>query len=213
MTEPGLCLYDAAVIAAILTGGRARRFHGRDKSRLVIDGRPILERQLELVGPVVSDILIVTSEARAASFAGTRMAAGAPPVHVAVDRYPDSGPLGAILTALESTSADAVFVIAGDMPDVTRRLVEALAALHGEPGSPAATVPVSARGLEPLCAIYGRAAEAPLRAAFDAGRLSLQAVLADLEPRVLPLDAVARAGDPETLFRNINSPGDLNVSR
>lgn len=213
MTEPGLCLYDAAVIAAILTGGRARRFHGRDKSRLVIDGRPILERQLELVGPVVSDILIVTSDARAASFAGIRAAAGAPPVRVTVDRYPDSGPLGAILTALDSTSADAVFVIAGDMPHVTRPLVDALAALHAGPGSPAATVPASARGLEPLCAIYGRAAEAPLRAALDAGRLALQDVLPDLDPRVLPLDAVVRAGDPDTLFRNVNSPGDLNVSR
>lgn len=205
--------YDAAVIAAILTGGRARRFHGRDKSRLVIDGRPILERQLELVGPVVSDILIVTSAGRAASFAGVPVAAGAPPVRVIVDRYPDSGPLGAVLTALQSTTAHAVFVIAGDMPHVTRALVAALAALHAGPGSPAATVPASARGLEPLCAIYGRAAEAPLRAALDARRLSLQAVLPDLDPRVLPLDAVARAGDPDTLFRNVNSPGDLNVSR
>jgi len=213
VTEPGLCPYDAAVIAAILTGGRARRFHGRDKSRLVIDGRPILERQLELVGPVVSDILIVTSEARAASVAGRPAASGAPPVRVTVDRYPDTGPLGAILTALESTAADAVLVLAGDMPHVTRPLIDALIALHAEPGTGAAAVPASARGLEPLCAIYGRAAEAPLRAALDAGRLSLQAVLPALDPRVLPLDAVARAGDPDTIFRNVNSPGDLNVSR
>lgn len=213
MTERGLCLYDAAVIAAILTGGRARRFHGRDKSRLVVDGRPILERQLELVGPVVSDILIVTSAARAPSFAGLAAPSGTLPVRVAVDRYPDSGPLGAILTALESTSADAMFVLAGDMPHVTRSLLDALVTLHAGPGTPAATVPASARGPEPLCAIYGRAAEAPLRAALDAGRLSLQAVLPDLDPRVLPLEAVALAGDPDRLFRNVNSPGDLNVSR
>jgi molybdopterin-guanine dinucleotide biosynthesis protein A len=31
---------------AILAGGDARRFGGRDKSALVVDGRTILERQI-----------------------------------------------------------------------------------------------------------------------------------------------------------------------
>jgi len=35
--------------AAILAGGRARRLGGRDKSRLVIGGRTILERQLDVL--------------------------------------------------------------------------------------------------------------------------------------------------------------------
>ena len=36
--------------AAILAGGRATRFGGRDKSTLIVDGRPILEQQMAAIG-------------------------------------------------------------------------------------------------------------------------------------------------------------------
>ena len=45
--------------AAILAGGRARRFGGRDKSGLVVDGRSILERQLDELARVARDIVVV----------------------------------------------------------------------------------------------------------------------------------------------------------
>ncbi len=45
--------------AAILAGGRAARFGGRDKSALVIDGRSILERQITELLRVTDDVLLV----------------------------------------------------------------------------------------------------------------------------------------------------------
>ena len=50
----------AAVSAAILVGGRARRMHGLDKSTLDVDGLPILERQLAVLRQLSDDLLIVT---------------------------------------------------------------------------------------------------------------------------------------------------------
>src|SRR5262245_31221611 len=47
--------------AAILAGGRATRFGGRDKSALVVDGRSILERQVAELSAVVDDLMIVGS--------------------------------------------------------------------------------------------------------------------------------------------------------
>src|SRR6267142_2708293 len=47
--------------AAILMGGEARRFGGRDKSGLMIDGRSILERQLDELSTIADDILIVVA--------------------------------------------------------------------------------------------------------------------------------------------------------
>jgi molybdopterin-guanine dinucleotide biosynthesis protein A len=41
--------------AAILAGGRAARFGGRDKSALVIEGRSILERQITELLPAADD--------------------------------------------------------------------------------------------------------------------------------------------------------------
>jgi len=45
--------------AAILTGGRAARFGGRDKSALVIEGRSILERQIMELLHVTDDVRLV----------------------------------------------------------------------------------------------------------------------------------------------------------
>ena len=42
--------------AAILAGGRASRFDGRDKSALVAGGRSILERQLEELSRITGEI-------------------------------------------------------------------------------------------------------------------------------------------------------------
>jgi GTP:adenosylcobinamide-phosphate guanylyltransferase len=52
------------VAAAIIAGGRARRFGGRDKSRLVVRGRPIIVRQMEAPQRVANDIGRLTSCSR-----------------------------------------------------------------------------------------------------------------------------------------------------
>ena len=49
--------------AAILAGGDARRFGGRDKSALVVDGRTILERQIaELVDGHTRTLRVIRRE-------------------------------------------------------------------------------------------------------------------------------------------------------
>src|SRR5919201_1814085 len=45
--------------AAILAGGRATRFGGRDKSALTIGGRTILERQIDVLSTVADEVLVV----------------------------------------------------------------------------------------------------------------------------------------------------------
>ena len=191
--------------AAILTGGHARRFQGRDKSRLIVPGsagdRPILEHQLELLAPLASDLLIVTSAQRAPDFTHTA-------ARTVVDAHPGCGPLGAIVTALGATSAAAVISVAGDMPHVSAALVGELARRHAASGDDA-TVPESDRGIEPLCAVYGRTARAALETALGSGDLSMHTALRTLRLGVMPAADVASYGNPHLLFRNINAPEDL----
>jgi molybdopterin-guanine dinucleotide biosynthesis protein A len=195
------------IAAAILTGGLARRFEGRDKSRLpAFPGGPsILDHLLTMLGPIASEILIVTSRERAADFTGRP---GPPPVRVVVDRFPGTGPIGAIVTALDAARAPAVFVAAGDMPGLTAGAIAELARLHGSSGADA-TVPESARGLEPLAAIYAAEAKPALAAAIGRGDLSLQRALDDVRLNRVPASTLAAFGDPGQLFRKINTPRDL----
>lgn len=190
------------IAAAILTGGKARRFLGQDKSRLMVEGRTILDRQLSMLSPRVSGILIVTSAARLPEFASVDGA------RTIVDQYPDAGPLGGVITALAAAPAHPLFVLGGDMPNVTAALVDALVRRHA--AAPAdVTAPVSPRGFEPLAALYAQSALPGLQRALESGDLSLQRAVRSVRLSLLAAPDIAAAGDPATLFRNINTPEDL----
>ena len=102
--------------AAILAGGRASRFDGRDKSRLVVGGRSIVERQLEALSRITDDILIVGARCP------PNPRGGVAPRSVP-DRVPGCGPLGGLDAALAAARDDAVVVVACDMPFVTAELL------------------------------------------------------------------------------------------
>ena len=57
--DSGLAASRPDIAAAILAGGRARRFGGRDKSRLVVGGRTIIVRQLEILQQVAREVFVV----------------------------------------------------------------------------------------------------------------------------------------------------------
>src|SRR5438105_3360719 len=95
--------------AAILAGGQATRFGGRDKSALVVDGRSILARQLGTLAAVADEVMIVGTNTASAE------CSGAVPRRID-DIVPGCGPLGGVHAALTQARADAVFVVACDMP-------------------------------------------------------------------------------------------------
>ena len=93
-----------------------------------------------------------------------------------------------------------------DLPQVPvgllRRLVE-----RAEDGD--AVVPVSARGPEPLCAVYGPGCLEPIRQRIAAGELKMTAFWPDVRVLKLGEAELAAFGDPTDLFRNLNVPADL----
>src|SRR5207245_11333570 len=95
--------------AAILAGGQARRFGGRDKGALLVDGRSIRDRQIAELGTLTSDILIVGGPD------GPRPER-APASRKVADRIPGCGPLGRLHTALLESKGDRTLVIAWHKP-------------------------------------------------------------------------------------------------
>src|SRR5690606_27291854 len=55
-------MHRPSTTAAIVAGGRARRFGGQDKSRLLVEGRTIIVRQVELLQPLASAVLVIAPE-------------------------------------------------------------------------------------------------------------------------------------------------------
>jgi molybdopterin-guanine dinucleotide biosynthesis protein A len=184
------------VAAAIVAGGRARRFGGRDKSRLLVDGRAIIVRQVEVLQRIAGTVMVVAGD-------GDRFADLGLPVHA--DLVPGAGALGGVYTALACARADRVLVVAGDMPfldeGVLRRLVDLASEADG------AWVRTT-RGVEPLLACYrGRVAPA-MRERIDTGRLRAGDVGDGLTMRCLEEAELARFGPIDRLLLNVNTPDD-----
>ena len=182
--------------AAILAGGKARRFGGQDKCRLVVGGVPIIVRQLEVLQRVARSVFVIAPEA--ARFADLGL-----PVYA--DLIPDIGAMGGLYTALEVAGEELVFAVACDLPFLDAGVLSSLATLAA--GADGAWVRTPG-GVEPLLACYRRAARHALRCEIDAGRLKLADLGRALDMRELAGDELARFGPIERLVANVNSPDD-----
>jgi molybdopterin-guanine dinucleotide biosynthesis protein A len=188
--------------AAILAGGRARRLGGRDKSRIVVGGRTILARQLELLRRVVPRVVIVANDPGAFADAG---------VPVLPDAVPGCGSLGGIYTAL-TDAAGPVLVLACDMPFVTEAFLARVVAAGCDAGIDVA-IPRGRDGYQPLCASYGPACAGPLRRRIEQGALKVVDLLADVRVREIGPDEIAPFDPDGLLLLNVNTAADVDRAR
>ena len=185
---------------AILAGGHARRFGGRNKAQVRVGGRTILERQVDALDGVVDRIYLV----------GHPSPIVAPP-HVSVipDRTPGRGPLSGLDAAL-SVCGGHVLALACDMPNVTGALLGYLIRQLAETNVDA-VVPRTERGYHPLCAVYAQSCRTAVQRRLAAGSLRLQDFLADLTIRVVEESELLRFGEADRLLANVNSQADLDA--
>jgi molybdopterin-guanine dinucleotide biosynthesis protein A len=183
----------------VIAGGQASRYGGTPKGLLEIGGRRILDRVVEAVaGALGAPPALITNSPEAGDWV--------PGLAVYPDVVPGIGALGGILTAVESLGA--VVCVAWDMPFVPAALLRDLAAGLA---SADAVIPESGsrRGLEPLCAAYGRACGPAIRAALARDDQRAIGFHPDVRVARLPAGAVLKYGDPGVLFFNVNTPDDL----
>ena len=173
---------------AILAGGQATRFGGRDKSALLVDGRAILDHQIAALAPAVDDVVIV---------GGARAT-----VH---DIVPGCGPLGGLHTALTAARGDAVLLVACDMPYLSTPFLAYLLSLAAGVDI---VVPQTERGYHPLCAVYTRACLEPAAARLADRRLRMRELVGSMRTRVVPIDEIRQFGDPDRLLANVNTPAE-----
>jgi molybdopterin-guanine dinucleotide biosynthesis protein A len=187
-----------SVAAAIIAGGPARRLGGASKPLLEIDGRAVADRQLAVLRPIFSRLLVVANDPAPWRERG---------VDVVADRVAGAGPLAGLSAALEAAGdAEAVVCLAGDLPFLSPAL---LLALRDQAPGADALAPRPAGRAEPLCARYAVRARAIVDARLAAGRLALHELLTEL-PTVWLDDAALAALDPDGMsFFNLNTPDDL----
>jgi molybdopterin-guanine dinucleotide biosynthesis protein A len=192
------------VTAIVLAGGRSTRF-GSDKLAADVDGSTVLDRAIDAVAVVASDVLVVGAAHEIAN------------ARVIADPEPFGGPLQALAGALAETTTSTAIVVAGDMPSLVPEVLGLLVGALGAETSVDAAVltdPRDAARRQPVpLAIRVEPARTAAAAALDAGDRSLVRHLGRLTveevpvERWLPLDPEAR-----TLV-DIDLPADIDRLR
>lgn len=181
----------------ILAGGRNSRIQTK-KALLSVGGKPIIERIVERLRPVVEGCLIVTGDPEAFAFLGLPSTA---------DRYPGKGPLGGLEAGLAASPEELNLVVACDLPFVSAELAGFLAREAEEHPEADALVPSWEKGQEPLFAVYRKRVAAVLAERLQLGELRLGRLSEALSMRQVEVGewAETRGVDLGRAFWNVNT--------
>jgi len=184
----------------VLAGGRSRRM-GRDKALLAWGDGTLLDDAAARLARVAAEVVLLTGDADRYHERAER-------------RVPDTrsgaGPLAAVHAGLYAVERPLGLFLAVDLPGVPEPLLRYLLALAAESD---AVVPVSPAGPEPLCAVYARACRDPIGRRLAAGERRMTSFWPDVRVRQVAGDELARFGDPQRLFRNLNTDRDYAAAR
>ena len=189
------------ITGVVQAGGKSTRMGGRPKALLELGGRRIIERVVDTLSAVVSDVLVVTNTPDLYAFLGLPMVP---------DVYAEHGSLGGIYSGLKAASGDAAFTVACDMPFLHPDVVRLVVSRAGEAD---VVIPRVGEQLETLHAVYGKRCLAPIEARLQAGRLKIVGFFGDVRVVEIAEAEVARYRDPAIAFMNVNTPEELERAR
>jgi molybdopterin-guanine dinucleotide biosynthesis protein A len=193
---------DAAVSIAILAGGRSSRM-GRDKSFVLLDGRPLIEHVLVRLKPLGLPIFIVTN---------TPEAYAAYQVPTFPDVLPDQGALGGLYTALQASTTEYTLCVACDMPFLNTELLTYLIKLRE--ASEADVITPRLHGYaETLHTVYRQTCLAPIREQLEQGNLRISAFYDRMRVRYLEENEMRRFDPDLRSCVNLNTPEDLAAAQ
>jgi molybdenum cofactor guanylyltransferase len=193
MTKP-------SITAFVLAGGQSTRM-GSDKASLMLGNETLLERSLKLARTVCSEVKIVGSAEKFARFG-----------NVVEDVYPECGPLAGIHAALVASTTDRNLVLAVDLPFIQARFLQFLMSRSKDLGA-TVTLPRVDDRWQPLCAVYQKEFAAPAEAALKKGEFRIDALFPSIKLKIIDGGELARMGMSPEMFRNLNTPADLEKAR
>jgi molybdenum cofactor guanylyltransferase len=195
----------------ILAGGASSRM-GRDKGLLDFGGVPLILRTARMLEPLVVKVTVVGSPSRYASLG----------LHTISDmnhtqtlnplEILGNGPVAGIATALEATHSLWNLIVACDLPYLS---AEWLGWLHSRAlrSRGEAVIPRTARGIEPLAAVYRRECLAPISAALARGVRKVSDAVAELRVEFVYPREWHRIAPSELILKNMNTPEGYEEAR
>jgi molybdopterin-guanine dinucleotide biosynthesis protein A len=129
----------------VLAGGYNSRFGGKNKADIVIGGKRIITRIMDILEQIFEEIIIITNAHGEFDHI--------PGCIIGCDRFLNVGPLGGIHAAMKTSTKEAVFIVACDMPNLNKELIIRQIEFYNA-NFAEAIIPEVNCNLEPLHGIY-----------------------------------------------------------
>jgi molybdopterin-guanine dinucleotide biosynthesis protein A len=172
---------------------------GKDKAGLTLGARTLLDIMLEKARGVADRVFIVGSKEKFGSDA-------------VEDIYRARGPLGGIHAALRSSPAELNLMLAVDLPFIDARFLKFLIA-QAQGSKAVVTVPRTAAGWQPLCAVYRREFADRADAGLKEGKNKIDALFSQMLVNVIEEKEFRRSGFTPEMFANLNTTEDLSKAQ
>lgn len=190
--------------AAVLAGGESKRM-GRSKAALPWGGGTagnLLEFQTTRLALLFREVVVVVKEMPDFPIG---------PARVVLDTSPDYAAIHGVLRAIDETE-DHVFVLAVDLPALTHDVVHEIASRGSRTPAPA-LLPESGGRLQPLAAVWRRAAARIAKNRISRGMLSLTGLADEAGAEILPEREWRKLDPSGNSFANVNTLADWAAHR
>lgn len=186
--------------AVIIAGGQSRRMR-TDKAFIEIEGKRLIERVLEAISPLFSEIFINSNKPELFEEWGCP---------VIPDIFPEKGALGGIYTGLMHARAPYVFCVACDMPLLNQNLIRFMQQrIDGDE----VLVPKTPDGLHPLHAIYSRRCARIIEELLQKNRFKISCLFPLVRTKFLTEQHIRQFDPTLESFLNVNTFEDLQNVR
>ena len=190
------------ITAFILSGGKSSRI-GIDKAFLSIEGKPLVQRLVELLDSVFSEVVISTNEPDLYNFTGKK---------IVQDIYSGRGPLAGIYSALKYTDTKRNFIVSCDLPLISTELINYIINYKSEKDI---ILPMADERIQQLCGIYSKnilneVEELLIESSKNNSKLkgSIYELMDKVPTEIVEVDKLVFYHS--NLFLNINTPEDYD---
>ncbi|MCK5182249.1 MAG: molybdenum cofactor guanylyltransferase [Dehalococcoidia bacterium] len=187
----------------ILAGGKSSRL-GRSKALQIIEGKSLIQRVVDRLAILSTEIIIVTAHGEAIP------CSSAVRIKTVADIYSVMGSLVGIYSGLIASSSLRAVVVGCDMPFLSVGLLEYMTQICSTFD---VVVPRIKDKLEPLCAVYSKSCLVPIQELLEQNELMITKFFSVVKVKYVEEDEI-NSFDPEHLsFFNINSQDDLERAK
>ncbi len=192
------------ITGILMVGGESRRM-GKNKAFLEIDGRPLIERSLEVLSGACREVLISSREVNAYTGYGFK---------VVPDIIKGKGPLGGLYSVMQQASYDYLFLVACDMPLLNEKAINFF---YRKVENNIAVVPDVLGKWHPLHAFYNKMLLSLIQDRIYEDKLSLIDLVKVCKARIVGLTEEAMSDRDrkiiEQSFWNANTPEEWEFIR